>query len=468
MSEKVELVKSSVWAIGSQAVSMVSGILMSFILPKFISVESFGYWQLFLLYAGYVGILHFGYADGVYLRLGGKYFEQLEKTRWYPQIHLVIFFQIIFAIALVIYAVYFEEGVKRNLFLFLSAYLVIDNIYKLLSFILMATGKMVFYSKTVILDKLLMAVTVAFLLIAFPAINLFWIISAYTIAHFLILIMTVGKFDKLLRYTKCFSFAVVKDTLAIASVGIVLTMSNIMSTFVAGSCRFLVEHFWNIEIFAQISFALIVSSFLLFFISQISYVLFPFIRRTPKENQGVILRDATFILTSFPMYAFSTLFLLYGLIYYWLPDYREALRYFILLSPICLYDIRINLLYNTYYKNLNKIKELLIINVITVATAVLVSVVAVWLRNMDILAIGIVVAISLKSVLMHLQLFKYYQIGHDTIFYFDLLFSALIILSFAFTNLSVTLVVYLVMIACLTVFYRNKLKDSVTILKKII
>lgn len=43
-----------------------------FVVPKLISVEDYGYWRIFMLYAGYVGFFHFGFADGALLRWAGR------------------------------------------------------------------------------------------------------------------------------------------------------------------------------------------------------------------------------------------------------------------------------------------------------------------------------------------------------------------------------------------------------------
>ena len=49
-----------------------------FVVPKLTSVEDYGYWRLFGLYAGYVGFLHFGFADGALLRWAGRPFEEFR------------------------------------------------------------------------------------------------------------------------------------------------------------------------------------------------------------------------------------------------------------------------------------------------------------------------------------------------------------------------------------------------------
>ena len=191
--------KDSSWAIGSQAISMVTGVVMSFILPKFISVEAFGYWHLFLLYAGYVGILHFGYGDGIYLRIGGQYFDKIERDYWYPQIQIVTLFQFVMGMLVALFAYIFikDDPTRQWIFYFLAIYVVIDNIYKLLSFVLMATDKMAYYSKTVIIDKVLMFISIVLILLCIKNINVLVIVGAYVLSHLVVLITTINRFPQL-------------------------------------------------------------------------------------------------------------------------------------------------------------------------------------------------------------------------------------------------------------------------------
>ncbi len=53
-------------------------VALIFLLPKLISVEDYGYWRIFGLYAGYVGFLHFGFADGALLRWAGRPMEEFH------------------------------------------------------------------------------------------------------------------------------------------------------------------------------------------------------------------------------------------------------------------------------------------------------------------------------------------------------------------------------------------------------
>ena len=60
------------------ALAAVFNTLLVFLIPRLVSVQEYGYWRLFLLYAGYVGFLHFGFVDGALLRWAGQTLETIH------------------------------------------------------------------------------------------------------------------------------------------------------------------------------------------------------------------------------------------------------------------------------------------------------------------------------------------------------------------------------------------------------
>ena len=68
------------YTIFSNFVSLIASALVILIIPKLIGVEEYGYWQLYLFYSSYVGFLHFGWNDGIYLRFGGEDYNNLDKN----------------------------------------------------------------------------------------------------------------------------------------------------------------------------------------------------------------------------------------------------------------------------------------------------------------------------------------------------------------------------------------------------
>lgn len=450
--------KDASFAVISQLISLLSGIVLSFILPKYISVANYGYWQLFILYTGYVGFLHFGFNDGLYLKLGGKTFESLDKKELNSSMCILLIQQVVLSSVLLVTILFFEGNpIKRTMFVLLAVYVVVENLYKTMSFTLMATGRVNFYSRTVIYEKLLLLLSVLLLIIYKPQVNVGFYISAFVLAHFVVFVITTTQFrgfviNGLKNLNKGFRLYI--DS---TKVGAVLLFSNLCSTFIVGSGRFVIENYWNIEMFARVSLALTLSSFILFFISQISYVLFPYIRRAKEENQAMILERSTFILTVCAVILFALFFPLYYVTKHWLPQYAETLPFLIMLAPLSFYDIKTNLLYNTYFKNLNKVKPLFTINLLTLSMALLIYITSAQLNNIYTLVGGMLFAVVFKSVVMQHYLFKHYSLKVDNASYMELLITIILIASYALLGMSALIISYVIILFVFLMFNKRKI-----------
>jgi O-antigen/teichoic acid export membrane protein len=72
---------------GGTALAAAFNTLLVFLIPRLVSIEDFGYWRLFLLYAGYAGLLHAGFLDGVLLRWAGR-----PLAAFHPEVRLSLRF----------------------------------------------------------------------------------------------------------------------------------------------------------------------------------------------------------------------------------------------------------------------------------------------------------------------------------------------------------------------------------------
>ena len=46
------IIKNAFYATSANSLSMLASVLLSFVLPKFVSIVDYGYWQFFILYSG--------------------------------------------------------------------------------------------------------------------------------------------------------------------------------------------------------------------------------------------------------------------------------------------------------------------------------------------------------------------------------------------------------------------------------
>lgn len=52
-------------------INLIISLMNGFILPKYLSVETYASIRTYQLYGNYIGVLALGYADGLYLKYGG-------------------------------------------------------------------------------------------------------------------------------------------------------------------------------------------------------------------------------------------------------------------------------------------------------------------------------------------------------------------------------------------------------------
>jgi len=454
------------FAVLSQGLSMGAGFALSIILPKYIPIDNYGYWQLFILYTGYVGFLHFGFIDGLYLKLGGKKFDEIDRDNVYPVMLIMIVQQVFASLAVLLASYFFETNdVKQTLFYYLALFVFIDNTYKLLSFVLMATGRINKYSKSVIIDKLLMAGLVFVIVIIDPDADVGRMVAAFILSHAVVLYMVAMPFKGLFAYGMDNLRRVFPDYIGCIKVGSILMFSNLCGSFIVGSGRLVIESYWDIGIFAKVSLALALSSFLMAFISQISYVLFPYLRNASLAMQKKVLVDGTFVLTSMGIILISLFFPIYYIVRLWLPQYELSLHFLLFLSPIAFYEIRTNLLYNTFFRNLNKVYELFYINFSSLLVGAVLYIVAVYIENIMLMVLGMLIAVMFKCLVMQKYLFSCYKICFDKSTYVELVISAVLISSYSAFGVKTLFCVYVASVAAFITLFRNKIIDVAKELK---
>ena len=79
----------------SNVLSALGSAIIMLIIPKFISVEHYGYYQLYLFYIGYTGVSYLGWCEGMNLREGGQYYDKLDKPLHCTQFWLLGLYEVI-------------------------------------------------------------------------------------------------------------------------------------------------------------------------------------------------------------------------------------------------------------------------------------------------------------------------------------------------------------------------------------
>jgi O-antigen/teichoic acid export membrane protein len=377
------------------------------VLPKVIGVLDYGYWQLYLFYLGYVGFLHFGWNDGVYLRYGGKLYNELNKDLFFSQFYMLFIFQVIIGILIFVFTFLIHDDINKVIIIrFISLSLILVNTRYFLLFTLQATNRFKEYSYIILLDKIFF-ITLLIGLLLF-GIRKFQILIIADTAGKLISWVYAAYVCKDIVFRKFSNFSItINEVINNISVGINLMFAAIASKLIVGVVRFGIERKWNIVIFGKISLILSISNMLLLFFNTLGLVLFPLLRRSKKGNLANIynfLRDILMVVL------FATLFMYYPVIEIlsnWLPKYKDSLIYMPLLFPISVYEGKMALLIMTYLKTLRKEKIILKVNIYFLVLSILSTfIIIVFFNKIEMLIISILFILAFRSIYAEILLSK--------------------------------------------------------------
>lgn len=447
------------YAFGAQFVSIALSLVLVLGLPKVISIEEYGFWQLFILYNSFIGIFLLGVSDGVYLLYGGKEFKDIDPAVIKSKLKFTLFSQFIFfAIIISLVGIFMPNTTKSLIIICSGIFLVIGNLITYLGFILLATDKIKEYSKAVFLEKGAFLVLIL-LLFFIHRLNLYEIISIFLISKLISLTYLLQYYRglrkvKVLRLKETFSL-IKKDSFF----GITLMLSNMTDTFILGIGKFVIEDHWDIKTFAKISLALSAVFFFIVLITQVSLVLFPALRKISIDRQGKALTMSIDML-SFLLLGFYIGY--YPLIHFlslWLPKYEQGLSYLIILMPICLYEGKMQIINKTYMKVLNKQNLLLVINLCILLLCFLsITFSAYFLSSLTGVVYCIMGCIALRSIITQIILYRIYQIRSQGQIINDLLLTVLFVWITLQYSTWLALSVYVSLYILYLFFERGKIK----------
>lgn len=383
----------------SQGLSLIISALMSLIIPKFLGVEEFAYWQLFIFYVSYAGFFMFGLNDGIYLIEGGRERSQLDVRSLSSQFFTGMGAQLVVAVTVATVAFSLVDQEKR-LFVFVAAaaYLVVANGTTFIGYIFQATNETKLYSFSLMIDRLAYLVPLA--VITIMGVTSFEpYVVAYIASRLCALVYCLYKGRYIFAKGVLGPLRALSDSWSSVKVGINLMLANIAGLLILGIARLVVDAHWGLRSFGEFSFALTLENLFLIFIAELAMVLFPALRHASdvdKRKSFFAIGDALSLILPLSYVLYFPIVLT---IRWWLPAYVQALSYLALILPMGLFESRMNLLGTTYFKVLRRERRLLLVNMVTVAvSAVGVLIGAYLFQSLPFIMLWITAVIMLQSV----------------------------------------------------------------------
>lgn len=458
--------KNFSYTLASNFVSLLVSILVLLIVPKLIGEWDYGYWQLFVFYSTYVGFLHFGWNDGIYLRYGGNEYKDLDKRLFFSQFYMILILQLMIATIIVLTTTYFLNEANRIFIIVMTVLcMLIVNVRYMLLYILQSTNRFKEYSNITMLDRILYVI----LIISFLVIG----IREYKL---LIVADLVGKVISLFYAMYCckeivfrnistfyFSFT---EAIENISVGIKLMVANIASMLIIGVVRVGIERSWDVSTFGKISLILSVSSLVMLFINAVGTILFPMLRRTDEGKLAdiyVTIKDILIII----LWGFLMLYYpLRVILSAWLPKYSDSLNYMALVFPMCVYEGKMALLINTYLKTMRKEKLILKINLVSFGLSLISTVVTtVILKNLNLAILSIVFLLAFRCILAEIYLSKILKIPVYKDVILELIMTFIFMITGWYINSLLGVLIYILAYILFLIIKRNDIINTTRIMK---
>ncbi len=461
-SKAINFIKNFSYTLTSNFVSLIVSTLVVLIIPKLVGVEEYGYWQLYLFYSSYVGFLHFGWIDGIYLRYGGKEYQDLDKRLLFSQFYMLVMLQLIIAVIIASISVAFFTD-KNRIFIFqmTALCLLFTNVRYMLLFILQCTNRIKEYAQITMMGRILYCgLIIIFLLVGVRDYKL--MIVADLIGRFISLSYAMNCCSDIVFRSISTFYISFKEAVENISAGIKLMFANIASMLIVGVVRFGIERSWDVSTFGKVSLTLSISNLMMLFINAVGIIMFPVLRRT-NENKlpgiYVMMRDCLMGLL------FGALTIYYPLkvvISAWLPKYADSLVYMALIFPICVYEGKMSLLINTYLKTLRKEKLMLKINLISLTLSLMLTFVnTLILKNLN-LAIGsIVILLAFRCALAEIFLSRILEIPLYKDIILELMMTFIFILTGWFINSWLAVLLYVLAYIMYIIIKRKDISNSI-------
>lgn len=458
--------RKSVYVLSSNFTSLVISALAVLVVPRFLSLEDYGHWQFYIFISSYVGLLHLGWNDGIYLRYGGSHYAGLDRGLFFSQFLMLAWFQGGVALVLGSASTFFTHDANRIVLLqAVAACLLLTNVRLMLLVVLQATGRVEEYARIVILDRVLYACLMVTLIRGgivdyrlFVAVDLVAKACSLCVAIYVcreLVVQRVGSF----RFN-------MRETAQNIRAGSKLMFATLAGMLIVGVVRFGIERTWDVATFGKVSLILNVSSFMMVFVNAMAIVAFPFLRRADPSRFSIIYSSTKNVLMPALLGVLILYYPMSVVLSAWLPAYADSLKYMSLVFPMVLFEGKMALLVNTFLKTLRKEKLMLAVNLFSLVLSMGVTIVTtVLMRDLGLAVLGILVLLALRCLFAEIALSRFVKMTILSDSILELALTALLVLTGWFVGPFLGMVIYLIGLALYLLAKRVDIDSAFTRLR---
>lgn len=448
----------------SNIFTLLSGVLVGFVIPKIMGVTDYAYYKIFTLYLSYVGLFHFGFCDGIYLLYGGKSYESYDKNKFRRYTRFLLYFQMIITLIVTIIGVILINNEYGFTIIFLGVSLLAQNITAYYQIISQISGRFKELSRRNIIKALLtcISVVVLFILCKFSILDYLHykiFVAISTLISIFMAIWYIFTYREI-TFGKANSFSKEKDNIHLFfKVGIVLLVANLVSNLILSIDRQFVSILFEKEEYGVYAFAYNMLGLVTTVIGAISTVLYPTLKRYNEDRLKSNYKRLIAIISILVSICMSCYYPLKFIIEYWLIDYCNSLPIFRVILPGLLLSSCISMIIFNYFKSISKYKLFFIVSIFVLIMSIILNIIAYYIFQTTI-------SISIASVIVTLIWFlitdiylchRFKLLNIRNYIYISLIIVGFYIITFLISNPFVGFGVYILFDLLISLIFHFKL-----------
>lgn len=294
----------------SNIIFLLFGILSNFILPKYLSIDSYAYIKTYMLYLSYAGFLSIGYMEGMFLKYGGNTVRQSKKLGFGDNFRTYMVLQMVIGTIIFLIGIAIGDSI-----VLLSAFgVVTTNILNYFKNYCTAVAEYRMYSVITGFEKVAIFLCNVILVFVVRTDNGGIYVGALIIVSCMEIYYITKKMMLLDGQIFHGRFQINEIKICI-SIGIILLLGNGISTLFTGIDQWFVKLLMQNREFALYSFAVSMERIIAVFITPITTVLYNYFCQNRNRNEISFLQDVLalwgllMLLMVFPLRWFITRFI---------------------------------------------------------------------------------------------------------------------------------------------------------------
>lgn len=284
----MSLKKNILRVFSANFIQLLSSIIVGFFVPAILSVDGYANLKTYTLYISYIGMLSFGFIDGIYIKYGGQNIDNIDRGILKGEHYFLIIFQFIIMITFFIISV-----LTKDIIIFLFAITILPTV--MVGFhqnLNQATGNFKKYTRMMYIYSILYMVINVILALIFKSQNYIYYCVVSFICNLIVFIIYEYKFMKQLTGIKAIINK--KDIINNMKIGFFILLGNIAVISFYSIDKWFVKLLLSTQDFAFYSFAISMLNIVNTLITAISIIFYNYLFN--NNNKEKIKRLETYLL----------------------------------------------------------------------------------------------------------------------------------------------------------------------------